>query len=309
MLTLPEIIGLADIKAFTKRSNMVLKELVLTLGELMEDIIQEIKKSNAYGLLTDEVTDLSNTLQLVTFIKYYDQNLGDPRTRFVNISDVLEGSVDTTATAETIHGCLINLLNFLDLKIQNAQAFTSDGASVMTRHQSGAAAQLSEHENGQTMLSIHCLCHRLALACSDTGDGLSYIQEFEETLLQLWKFFKNSPKQLKIYIKTALSMCDFYTLPAKREKNIVKRVKKACHTCWLSLHASVDVIYKEYVGLIHCLCSIQEQDKSLGGAMASGLLKKMDSVEFLGLLYTMKFILPSLTALSKTIPNWCNQFL
>ena len=160
VLKLLEIIGLADIKDFTKRSNTVLKELVLTLGDqLAEDIIQEIKKSNVHGLLMDEVTDLSNTLQLVTFIKYYDQNLGDVRIHFVDVSDVLEGSVDTTATAETIHDCLINLLNSLDLKIQTAKAFTSDGASVMTGHQSGVAARLSEHENCQTMLSIHCICH------------------------------------------------------------------------------------------------------------------------------------------------------
>ena len=176
MLKVLEIIGLADIKGFTKRSNTVLKELVLTLGDqLTEDIIQEIKKSSVYCLLMDEVTELSNTLQLVTFIKYYDQNLGDARTRFVDVSNVLEDSVDTTATAETIHDCLINSLNSLGLIIQNAKAFTSDGASVMTGHQSGVAARLSEHENCQTMLNVHCICHRLALACSDTGDELSYI--------------------------------------------------------------------------------------------------------------------------------------
>ena len=69
MLKLLEIIRFSDIKDFKKRSNTVLKELVLTLGDqLTKDNIQEIKKSNAYGLLTDEVTDLSNTLQLVIFI-------------------------------------------------------------------------------------------------------------------------------------------------------------------------------------------------------------------------------------------------
>ena len=160
MLKLLEIIRFSDIKDFKKRSNTVLKELVLTLGDqLTKDNIQEIKKSNAYGLLTDEVTDLSNTLQLVIFIKYYDQNLGDAWTRFVDVGDVLEGSVATTATAETIHDCLINLLNSLDLKIQTAKAFTSDGASVMTGHQSGVAGRLSEHENCQTMLSVACICH------------------------------------------------------------------------------------------------------------------------------------------------------
>ena len=42
--------------------------------------------------------------------------------------------------------------------------------------------------------------------------------------------------------------------------------------------------------------------------MASGLLKKMDSVEFLGLFYTMKFMLPSLTALSKTFQTGAMNF-
>ena len=63
MLKLLEIIGLADLKDFTKRSNTVLKELDLTLGDqITEDIIQEIKKSDVYGLLMDEVMELSNTV-------------------------------------------------------------------------------------------------------------------------------------------------------------------------------------------------------------------------------------------------------
>ena len=103
-------------------------------------------------------------------------------------------------------------------------------------------------------------------------------------------------------------MRDFDILPAKRKKNIVKRVKKACRARQVSLHASIDAIYEEYFGLTHCLCSIQEQDKSPGGAMASGLLKKMDSVEFLVLLYTMKFMLASLTALSKTFQTGAINF-
>ena len=86
------------------------------------------------------------------------------------------------------------------------------------------------------MLRIHCMCHQLALACSDTGDELSYIQEFEKTLLQLWKFFKNSPKRLKIYIKTALSMCNFDTLPAKRKTLSKESKRPAVHVGFLSMH-------------------------------------------------------------------------
>ena len=59
------------------------------------------------------------------------------------------------------------------------------------------------------MINIHCICHRLALACADTGDGLKFIQEFEKTMLDLWTFLKNSPKLLKTYIKTTLEARNF----------------------------------------------------------------------------------------------------
>ena len=44
------------------------------------------------------------------------------------------------------------------------------------------------------MINVHCICHRLALTCSDTGDELQFVKDFELTMTQLWKFFKDSPK-------------------------------------------------------------------------------------------------------------------
>ena len=40
------------------------------------------------------------------------------------------------------------------------------------------------------------------------------------------------------------------TLPDNKRKNVVKKVKKAVNARWPSLHASVDGIYKAYVGLL-----------------------------------------------------------
>ena len=51
----------------------------------------------------------------------------------------------------------------------------------MTGHQIDDAARLSEHNNCQTILSFHSICHRLALRFSDTGDMLNYTQKFEKT--------------------------------------------------------------------------------------------------------------------------------
>ena len=86
-----------------------------------------------------------------------------------------------------------------------------------------------------------------------------------------------------------------------------KESKKTCRTCWLSLHASVDAIYEQYVGLIHCLSSIQVQDRSLDGVMASGLLKKMEC-GVLGPSLNHEIYAASLTALSKTFQTGAINF-
>ena len=46
------------------------------------------------------------------------------------------------------------------------------------------------------MFNIHCICHRLALACADTGGDYKFIRNAEEILIERWRFFKNSPKRL-----------------------------------------------------------------------------------------------------------------
>lgn len=158
----------------------------------------------------------------------------------------------------------------LSLEIRNLNAFVSDGASVMTGKSGGVAAKL-RRDFCSTMLSIHCICHRLALACADTGDEYKFINSFEETLIELWKFFKNLSKRLKIYVRVALKCKNFSSLTKKRQKQIVKKVKKACRTCWLSLHAEVDAIFDEYEGIIKTLKEI-EKDRS-SGSLAKGILK------------------------------------
>ena len=56
-----------------------------------------------------------------------------------------------------------------------------------------------------------------------------------------------------------------------QKKKIVRKVKKAVRTRWLSLQASVDSVYQEYVGLTHTLRSIKDPRSS---PVANGLLKK-----------------------------------
>ena len=112
---------------------------------------------------------------------------------------------------------------------------------------------------------------------------------------------------LNVYSKTALKMHDVERLPDKRRKKVVRKVKKAVTTRWLSLHASGDGVYDEYAGLLKTL-NILEGEGGSGGSMAKGFAKTLKSSNFLGVLYTLKVMLPSLTALSKSFQTGTINF-
>ena len=123
----------------------------------------------------------------------------------------------------------------------------------------------------------------------------SLILEFDLTLTQLWVFSNNSPKRLNVYLKTTHKMHNMETLPDNKHKNVVKKAKKAVNTRWLSLHASVDGVYEKYVGLMETF-SILETEGGSGGFMAKGFSKLLKIPKFIGMLYTLRVMLPSLTA-------------
>ena len=87
----------------------------------------------------------------------------------------------------------------------------------------------------------------VTLACANTVDALKFIQEFEKTMLDLWTLFKNSPKQLKTYIKSTLEARNFDQMSKRQKKKLVCKVKKAVRRRWLNLQASVYSVYQEYV--------------------------------------------------------------
>ena len=82
----------------------------------------------------------------------------------------------------------------LGLDLKELVEFRSDRASVMTGKDNGVAARFKQLGKCNIMLSVHCICHCLALACAKTGDDLKFISDFEVTMTQLWTFFKTFPK-------------------------------------------------------------------------------------------------------------------
>ena len=213
LLTLLENTGVNEIKYFETRSEPVLRKMLLLIAKtIIQDLVNKIKESDVYALLIDEVTDISNICLLVSFVKNFVVDKGKAETAFLDCSDLLEHSPDASPNADAIVSCITTKFEELGMEIKKAFV-----ASVMAGANAGVATKLRE-EYSKSMINIHCICHNLALACADTGDDYKFIRSFEENLIELWKFFKNLPKRLKIYIRIALKSKEFDTMSNNRQK-------------------------------------------------------------------------------------------
>ena len=120
-----------------------------------------------------EVTDISVMEILVTFIQFFNLETVKVETNFFFVENILKNS--TSANDEAI----FNILT------QNLSPMASDGAAVMSGSRSGMAARLKEVNSH--VITFHCLCHKLALACTDTTSDIAYIKNIELWVKQLWK--------------------------------------------------------------------------------------------------------------------------
>jgi len=298
-----QVVGLANMKHFRHQSSRSIREIFITTGNVMKKIVTDrVSKAQCFGLLIDEVTDISVSEQLLGFVSYVNPSTAMPQVDYLFIKDVLKNSVSATvsANAETITKLVTESLEECGLPFDNLSSFVSDGCSVMMGVKNGVAARLKRLK--KEIISVHCICHRLALACSGANDTVKYIATIETILVQLWSFFNNSPKRTALYVKIQEEVKRVNLTNHSRD-SIVRKVRKSCRTRWLSLQNSVEAVYMDILPLLLTLRQCKEQD-----AIACGLLSKMNSVKFIGAIYTLKKILPHLGALSKTFQRGTVNF-
>ena len=57
--------------------------MVLSRSKMVKSqVVQKIKQARTFGLLTDEVCDITNVEQLITFLKYVDADSNKTVTQF-----------------------------------------------------------------------------------------------------------------------------------------------------------------------------------------------------------------------------------
>ena len=298
LLELMELLGLEELKYFAHRSRGSLREIFLTIGNTVRDhICGKLQEQSFYGLLVDDMADVSNEEQMLAFVQYFDVDLARLECKFSFTANVLEESASADAT--TLHGVITEQLQALKIPLKNLRGLATDGASVMTGKTRGLAALLKK--DVISLVAVHCVCHRLALACTDTNEELAMIKAVETEVTQLWKIFDNSPKKLAAYLKVQEEMKQL-TLGAKANKRIGKRLKKACKTRWLSFDNAIAAVCSDLPSILQTLCQLKADPSCYG------LLKKLMKVKKIGTIYILREVLPVLSDLSRVFQQGTINF-
>ncbi|XP_078346379.1 zinc finger protein 862-like [Oculina patagonica] len=298
LLNLLQMLGLENMKHFRHRSAGSTIEIFLTLGRVLKlKVVEALQKAKAFGLLVDEVTDIAVMEQLLAFVQYVSDD-GEAVVKFLFVDNVLETS--SSANAETITKCITDNLDKCELDILKLMSLVSDGAKVMTGPKGGVAARLKQLNS--KLINVHCICHKLALACAGASDETKYIAQVEGVLFQLWKFFAKSPKRTAVLVKAQESWRKM-NLSEKARSVVAKKVRKACRTRWLSTSNAVDGVYEDFVPIGQAVNVIDDKD-----GMVSYLLSQMKNFKFIGTIYILKAVLPELAALSRVFQRGTVNF-
>lgn len=98
----------------------------------------------------------------------------------------------------------------------------------------------------------HCICHKHALACADTKTELKEIALAQLTLIQLRKFFQNSPKRTAVYYKPKEGTSNLKLKESSR-KNGYKETEKGMYNSlalfWFNSSSYFSRLCSSYVNL------------------------------------------------------------
>ena len=231
LLALAENLGCTYFKALnvgrnaTYTSPQIVNEFLEVIDDLVsEDILSDMKGSGAFSIMVDESTDVSVLKQLVLYGRAVAG--GKLKTHFLKIVDIEDGRATTIVDAITTYLC-----ESAELDIGRLSSFGSDGASVMTGCRGGVATLLRARNS--KMISVHCICHRLALATGQASNQVPYLKQMKDHLLALWKYFHFSTVR-SAQLKSIQEIMESPEL----------KIVKAIDTRWLSHKAAVTTLLR-----------------------------------------------------------------
>ena len=249
-------------KCQAKFTSPCIQNEILSIMALMilRDVVRKVS-GKWYTIMVDETTDLSNTEQMVFCLRYVDDDL--------EVHEEVIGlySLDSTS-ADSILATVQDILLRMNLRIDHCRGQCYDGASNMAGAKSGVAKRLNDLE--PRALYTHCYGHALNLATQDVLKGIKVMRSALETVHEITKLIKKSPKRESIF---------------KKFKNVVTAgspgLRILCPTRWTVRAEALTSISENYTTLQMTWDVAKEATKDTEmRARIGGIALQMDTFDF-----------------------------
>lgn len=185
-------------------------------------------------------------------------------------------------TAQGVYQVFKQILADSDIEITKVLGMGTDGAAVMTGHFSGVTALI--HEDNPFCVSVHCVCHRLNLAVSQSCKDIAEMQTLTTIVSTIYNYISQSSKR-------AAKLKDLNEILG--EKNI--KLKRIFEIRWLSMGDAILAIIRNYEALL----ILTSNEAAQGDPIAIGLHGQLSSYMYLALMHLASDILAEINHLSK----------
>lgn len=253
-------------------SHITQNEIVRCCGEVITDsIISDIKESNYFSILADEVMDSLNKEQLSLVLRYVDKNFNikESFVKFIHLATGLSG--------KSLADSILSSIYDLGLDITDCRGQGYDGASSVSGHINGCSAHILSRN--RKALYVHCFSHRLNLtiahACS-----VDSVKSMLLTIKQVSDFFNMSEQRqqgLELNIKRFCS--DSRKL----------KLKDVCRTRWVERINGLDVFEELFPAILNTLENMESNEPLPDGRYYNNNTRSNASI-FLPKLLSFAFI-------------------
>lgn len=118
-------------------------------GTVKQRLLERVKIAKSFGLLMNEVTDISVASQLVSFIQFWDSETKSMQTMFLFSQNTNEASCNSEAIMEMVKKELTDS----GLDVRKLRGLSTDEAGVMVGKSNGVVAKL--RQTNDKLLNIH----------------------------------------------------------------------------------------------------------------------------------------------------------